>query len=37
MTDATFDCTKPLNVISKMAPGLNMIQHQHAKPLTALD
>lgn len=36
MTDATFDCTKTLNVISKTAPGLNMIQHQNAEHLIAL-
>ena len=27
MADATFDCTRTLNVIAKLAPGLNMIQH----------
>lgn len=31
MADATFDCTQTLNVIAKLAPGLNMIQHQNVK------
>lgn len=36
MADTTFDCTLTLNVIAKLAPGLNMIQHQNVKHLTAL-
>lgn len=35
MADATFDCTPALNVIAKLAPDFNMIQHQNAKHLTA--
>lgn len=35
IADITFDCTMTLNVISKLAPGLNTIQHQNAKHLTA--
>lgn len=36
MADTTFDCTSTLNVITKPAPGLNMIQHQNVKHLVAL-
>lgn len=36
MADATFDCTLTLNVISKLAPGLKMIQYQNVKHLTAV-
>lgn len=29
MADATFDCRLMLNVIAKLAPGLNMTQHRN--------
>ncbi len=36
MADATFDCTPALNAITKLESGLNIIQHQNVKHLTAL-
>lgn len=36
LADATFDCTPTFNVIAQLTHGLNMIQHQKVKHLTAL-
>lgn len=36
MVDVTLDCRLMLNVIAKLAPGLNMTQHQNVTRLRAL-
>lgn len=36
MADATFDCRAMLNVIARLAPGLNMTQHLNVTHLRAL-